>query len=1290
METSHPVQRGITLTYDDTARDIDTSSTRRAAPNIAGGLTGGIVIPQGDDELDPDAQWLLSRLQASPDVSTNALPAMTPRAGAATRAVIGAAAPHVDVDLADDESAVLLVETDGVVEWQFPDASYPFTPPAGGRAAPGSATRRVRFSVAAPGGAVAGGMQQRNVAIDWALHRVRSIVLKFVARKAVVPIVAHMERSKRDGPVVISGSASPTEWAMPDDFAGVQLPAGQARLLLLVHGTFSSTVGGFGELCATTWGQAFLAEAHAKYDAVLGYDHRTLSVDPLDNAKDLYEALRTLKCGAPPHIDIVCHSRGGLVVRSLIERVLPASPWHPVIGSVVFVGATNSGTKLARPENWKSLIDLTTNLALAGRRALTILGAPHVGLVAGEIADGIGDFVRWLVDAAVTQRLVPGLAAMDPDGAFVEDINRLAPGDRQIEADLRSRYYAIESNFRPTLLNPDHHEPKEFPRRLALMFANGFIDVLMQEAHNDLVVDTASMTLIDGSPLDARDVQDFGTNAVVYHTNYFIQPETVDALARWLGLASPGAVEAVEDALVDRRIVVVDAAQPVGAALTSARRDAAHYVVVRNSSVLRPQIWYCAFAVGELAGLVDASSPRAIGGALGLADDSQSLRMDFGGAALRAFAPNVARPVDPGWPAFKRRTVVFDGALPMAVVPAADEFSPIDLMAWASKPTLREVRGGVRGLPDPIASYDMDLPMVEPVPQYGAGRKFIARVRSPNAGSFDEDDLLIDVLRPNATPLEAVERPLAAAAAAAPVVCNVLAEMPTQVQLDASAMVTVTLSVDAILAREGLANAGGAAPLDPRRPVTVEVRPRRGFKLASASIDDSRVVIPGPPAAGEPMVMDVELVATDVGPGEVLVIVRQGPVRSLDVLLKTVIIGAAGVATAPPAAASGSLPAVADLPAVATLEIWQQFNGNETRFMFGVNIPGVAFNRFESPAIEGDIAAWVDRLYKGIEQAWLGNENNRVIFHDNLKAKGTRLVADLVPLELQVLLWGLHLKGRLGSLLMHSDEPFVPWEIAYLDDPARPGDDKGCFFGQLGLCRWLYGSVPVTSIKIRAGRLRYLVPHYPEPSYRLVAAERDEEPMLAAMGARRIEPHYVDARDALKSGGFDLLHFAGHGAAESDKIGDSALLLEGTYQTIAGARRYVTEPLSVDIVATTLRLRDEDGNRPLVILNACQAAKIGVNLSSIGGFAPAFLGVREGAADATGQAGAFVSSLWSVGDQPASVFAQAFYAALQVPGGTTIGRAAIVAREAARAAGDATWLSYAVYAHPGCHVEFVQ
>ncbi len=1299
MESSHPVQRGITLTYDDAVWDVDTSGPLRAAPLFVGGMTGGVVPAAGDDSLDADTQWLVSHLQAGGDVSAEPLPALAPRAGASARAIGPAPAPHVDVELGDDETAVLLVESEGVVAWQFGDEDEPSLAQPGVRATPVGTTRRVRFRVSPPDGAAAGDAQKRNVAVDWTLHRMRAVVLKFVARKTVQPIVRRLERDKRDGPVVISGSASPSEWTLSDDFAQVALPDRPARILLLVHGTFSSTVGGFGELCATAWGQAFLEEASTKYDAVLGYDHRTLSADPHDNAKGLYAALRTLKTATPPTVDIVCHSRGGLVVRSLIERVLPQAAWQPVVGRVVFVAATNAGTELARPENWKSLIDLTTNLVLAGRRALAILGAPHVAMVAGEIIDGIGDFVRYLVDAAVQERLVPGLAAMDPAGPFVLDINRVPPQDRDEQASLRSRYYAIESNFQARLLNPDQHEPKEFPRRLALMFANGFIDTLMKEAHNDLVVNTSSMTSIDGSPLDVKVVQDFGTNAVVYHTNYFIQPETVDALARWLGLASPGAVEAVEDALLDRQIVVVDATESVGLAMIAARKKKARYVVVRASTSQGAQALYGAPRMSELQDIMGRGKDlnRPVGDLLALSDDRRSLRMDFGDPALRSLATRGAPSPDPGLPAFTRRIVVVDGAEAMAVVPAPDEVSAIDLMAQASIPvlrTVREARGGVRGL--------TEEPSAEPEAPDFFGSVVYYRDRVTDTGG-DEVMSGASASMGRAPPvaaasLDAFEPPMAAAplgapeslhAAVAPVVCNVLAEMPTQMKIGATATVTVTLSVDEILAHEGMANAGGQAEILPG-PVTIEVRPRSGFELKSDSIGDSRVVIEGPPAAGKAFAMDVEIVATDVGTGKVSAIVRQGPVRRLELVLECKIVAVdAGTSRRTASWRSGSLAAVEDLPEVATLEIWQQRNNDETRFLFGVEIPGVAFNRFESKRITGDLATWVDTLYKGIEQAWLGSNANREIFHDNLKAKGGMLIAELVPLELRRLLWRLHQDHRLGSLLLRSDEPFVPWEIAYLDDPDQPGDDQGCFLGELGLCRWLYGSVPVTKIEMRAERLRYLVPHYPEPRYRLAAAEQVEEPMLVALGAQPIEPHYASTRDALKAGGFDLLHFAGHGGADSGKIGDSALLLEGVYLVTAGKRSYVTEPLSVNMVSTIARLRGVDGSRPLVILNACQAAKIGFSLTSIGGFAPAFLGAREGVGNAVGEAGAFVSSLWSVGDQTASTFAQTFYEAIKVPGGTTIGRAAIAARAAARQAGDATWLSYAVYAHPNCHVEFV-
>lgn len=91
----------------------------------------------------------------------------------------------------------------------------------------------------------------------------------------------------------------------------------------------------------------------------------------------------------------------------------------------------------------------------------------------------------------------------------------------------------------------------------------------------------------------------------------------------------------------------------------------------------------------------------------------------------------------------------------------------------------------------------------------------------------------------------------------------------------------------------------------------------------------------------------------------------------------------------------------------------------------------------------------------------------------------------------------------------------------------------------------------------------------------------------------------------------------------------------------------------------------------MVFLNACQAGRAGYKLTGIGGFAQAFL---------KGGAGAFVGTLWSVGDEPAFSFGQAFYDALL--GGKDISEATLLARDAARTAGDATWLAYAVYVHP--------
>ncbi|HYR28238.1 MAG TPA: alpha/beta hydrolase, partial [Thermoanaerobaculia bacterium] len=113
----------------------------------------------------------------------------------------------------------------------------------------------------------------------------------------------------------------------------------KGRSLLFVHGTFSTSHGAFGDLEPTTFTQLF-----AMYQGrVIAFDHHTMSHTPEQNVQVLLERM---PAGSPIDVDIICHSRGGLVARELAER-RPQAPLR--VHKVVFVGATNAGTILADP-----------------------------------------------------------------------------------------------------------------------------------------------------------------------------------------------------------------------------------------------------------------------------------------------------------------------------------------------------------------------------------------------------------------------------------------------------------------------------------------------------------------------------------------------------------------------------------------------------------------------------------------------------------------------------------------------------------------------------------------------------------------------------------------------------------------------------------------------------------------------------------------------------------------------------------------------------------------------------
>ena len=253
--------------------------------------------------------------------------------------------------------------------------------------------------------------------------------------------------------------------------------------------------------------------------------------------------------------------------------------------------------------------------------------------------------------------------------------------------------------------------------------------------------------------------------------------------------------------------------------------------------------------------------------------------------------------------------------------------------------------------------------------------------------------------------------------------------------------------------------------------------------------------------------------------------------------------------------------------------------------------------------------------------------------------------------------------------MVFSEEPFIPWELVHMKEPGKRLGREPLFLAQKGLVRWLHNfGWPPQSLALRKDRRRYLAPDYPHPDYKLPEAQAEATFVKKKLGATVVKPQLNEVRKLLHEGGaFDLLHFAGHGVAEHDNIANAQLMLEGR---VEGAN-YVPSYLSATTVEQFAQLDDAKGNRPIVVVNACQAGRAGYKLSGMGGFARAFL---------TGRAGVFVGALWSVGDQPARTFTEEFYERLLK--GDRLAEAGIAAREKAREAGEATWLAYVIYGHP--------
>lgn len=295
--------------------------------------------------------------------------------------------------------------------------------------------------------------------------------------------------------------------------------AGDQRTLLLVHGTFSQSDMWFEQLGATTAGRALLKQWEALYGTrILAFDHPTLSVAPWLNALDLHQALR----GVAGPIDIVCHSRGGLVASWLL-RLAPLRARQ-----VVFVGSPLAGTSLASPYRLRAALDMMANVAnalsLVGQAASTVFplaaGAAGLAKVLGKTLN-LGAALP-IADAAVA--LVPGLASQQRTDNNAESARLFA--ERWLT---QPKFAAVSADFEPDTDQPAWKFWTRF-RNLGSQVIDAGADLVFPGA-NDLVVDTESMSFLGVPAQGPMDLLALGKTSTTYHTNYFQDQQVVDFLS---------------------------------------------------------------------------------------------------------------------------------------------------------------------------------------------------------------------------------------------------------------------------------------------------------------------------------------------------------------------------------------------------------------------------------------------------------------------------------------------------------------------------------------------------------------------------------------------------------------------------------------------------------------------------------------------------------------------------------------------------------------------------------------
>ena len=214
--------------------------------------------------------------------------------------------------------------------------------------------------------------------------------------------------------------------------------------------------------------------------------------------------------------------------------------------------------------------------------------------------------------------------------------------------------------------------------------------------------------------------------------------------------------------------------------------------------------------------------------------------------------------------------------------------------------------------------------------------------------------------------------------------------------------------------------------------------------------------------------------------------------------------------------------------------------------------------------LNADVADWVDNQLHSLGS--LACQPGVAVEHVSatLARVGCNLFEQLLPKTLQDMCWTFRQRG-IRKVLILSDEPHIPWELIkpHRTDPVAGGlIAEDVFWGEaFALTRWLRGRPPVQRFSfnrifamaqggpaLHTGSPEAVRDMVPLDENTAVGPETHDRPagldlesagqelaILRSLEASGAQVRVLAARrfeliDAFERGGFDLLHFIGHGA----------------------------------------------------------------------------------------------------------------------------------------------------------------